>query len=376
MKLLFIGHTYIVKVNRQKLSELAKTPEIELFLIIPRSWPHPLFKYRHKAEIKGDEPFQIFALKTILEGLEGKYSYIRLGTILKKIKPDIIQVEQGANALSYFQALMLRNFLSSHAKALFFTWMNIPYYNGPFFSLIEKFNLKNSAGAICGNKGAREVLRKKGFGKPIKIIPQIGVDTEIFKKLDMSNLKKRLGLNSFIIGYVGRLVKRKGLITLVHSLEKIKKDWQLLLVGRGDLREEIIRLSDILGIRERGIIVDSVPHSRVMEYINCMDVLVLPSLKEQYEQFGHVLIEAMACEVPVIGSTSGEIPNVIGDAGLIFEQGNVDDLYQKLLLIMENERLRRDLAKKGRQRVLEKYTHKKIAEELYGFYKMLLFGRD
>jgi len=89
--------------------------------------------------------------------------------------------------------------------------------------------------------------------------------------------------------------------------------------------------------------------------------------------FGYVLIEAMACGVPVIGSTSGEIPNVIGDDGIIFQEGDVMDLEGKIILLMRNEHLRKELAGKGHQRILEKYTHKRIAEETYNFYEEVLF---
>lgn len=378
MRVLFIGHTYIVKTNRQKLYELAKMPEIELFLVIPQSWPHPLFRFKHKAEIEGDEPFHIFALKAVFEGRERRYFYINLGRIFKKVRPDIIQVEQGANAVSYFQALMLRNLLVPRAKALFFTWMNILYHNSIFFSLIEKFNLRNSTGAICGNKDAENILMQKGFNRPVKILPQLGVDINLYRKIDVAGLKKKLRLNSFVIGYVGRFVKAKGILLLLRAAAKIKENWQILLIGKGGLKEEIIKLSKQLGIEERIIFVDVVPHREIPRYLNCMDTMVLPSLTTPFydpcfkEQFGHVLVEAMSCEVPVIGSSSAEIPNVIGDAGLIFKEGDVDDLYRKLLVIMNDKEFREELAKKGKQRIFERYTHREIAEETYKFYKKLL----
>lgn len=372
MKILVMGHTYIVKVNQRKLYELAKIPGVKLCLVIPQIWYDPLFKSKLKAEINENVPFTIHPLETVFGGIEGRYFYRGLGKLLKGIKPDIIQVEQGANALSYFQTLIFKNLHAPQAKALFFTWVNTPYENGPFFTQIEKFNLKNSDAAICGNAGAEKILRDKGFAKPIKVIPQLGVDTELFKKMEVTDLKKNLSLRNFVIGYVGRLVKRKGLLTLIQALGEIKGDWQLLLVGRGELKNEIVRLSEDLNLREKIVFVDSVHHSEVPKYISCMDVLVLPSLKEQCEQFGHILIEAMACEVPVIGSTSGEIPNVVGDAGLTFKEGDVNDLREKILLLMNNERLRRELAQKGRQRVLEKYTNKKIAEETCKFYEQVL----
>jgi glycosyltransferase involved in cell wall biosynthesis len=105
-----------------------------------------------------------------------------------------------------------------------------------------------------------------------------------------------------------------------------------------------------------------------------MDCLVLPSrtTKKWKEQFGRVLIEAMACEVPVIGSDSGEIPNVIGESGLIFKEGDVDDLASKLKLLITNMDLRVELAGKGRQRVLKHFTQEKVAKETYKIYQKMM----
>jgi glycosyltransferase involved in cell wall biosynthesis len=108
--------------------------------------------------------------------------------------------------------------------------------------------------------------------------------------------------------------------------------------------------------------------------MNIFDVLVLPARTTPHwkEQFGHVLIEAMACETPIIGSDSGEIPNVIGDAGLTFPEGDAEALVGAIRRLMRDEDLRRDLARRGRERVLQHYTHECIAQETYRIYCELL----
>jgi glycosyltransferase involved in cell wall biosynthesis len=109
-------------------------------------------------------------------------------------------------------------------------------------------------------------------------------------------------------------------------------------------------------------------------YLNGLDVLVLPSRTQSNwkEQFGRVLVEAMACGVPVIGSTCGEIPNVIGDAGLIFAEGDADALRACLLRLQRDPVLRRDLAQRGRARALARYTHKHIAAETVAVYRRMM----
>jgi glycosyltransferase involved in cell wall biosynthesis len=100
----------------------------------------------------------------------------------------------------------------------------------------------------------------------------------------------------------------------------------------------------------------------------------LPSLPRSHwkEQFGRVLIEAMACGVPVVGSRSGEIPHVIGQAGLTFSEGDVQGLRASLSQLMDDPALCADLARRGRERVLAHYTQAKIAAETHEVYRQLL----
>jgi glycosyltransferase involved in cell wall biosynthesis len=89
------------------------------------------------------------------------------------------------------------------------------------------------------------------------------------------------------------------------------------------------------------------------------------------EQFGHVLIEAMACRVAVIGSDSGEIPNVIGAAGLVFPEGNIEALANRLQQLISAPDTREQLATAGYQRAMQHYTNQALAKDLLNFYHSL-----
>ena len=110
------------------------------------------------------------------------------------------------------------------------------------------------------------------------------------------------------------------------------------------------------------------------KFYHAMDVIVLPSLKRKNwkEQFGRVLIEAMACQVPVVGSDSGEIPNVIGDAGIIFPEGNAEALRMHLDALMQDESRRAELGRRGRARVLANFTQARVAEDTYAVYRTVM----
>src|SRR5690606_30800199 len=108
-------------------------------------------------------------------------------------------------------------------------------------------------------------------------------------------------------------------------------------------------------------------------FYRSLDAVVLPSRTTPgwKEQFGRVLVEAMACRVPVVGSDSGEIPHVIGDAGLIFPEGDVAALAHHLRALMDDPSLRQRLGAAGRQRVLERFTMARVAAETVAVYATL-----
>jgi glycosyltransferase involved in cell wall biosynthesis len=145
------------------------------------------------------------------------------------------------------------------------------------------------------------------------------------------------------------------------------------MVGSGEYKEEMVSIASRLNILEKMILIDAVPAEDVPIYINCMDVLTLPSITTPgwVEFFGRVLVEAMVCEVPVIGSNSGEIPNVIGDAGLVFQEGDADDLRDKLSIMLTDQALRSSLAKKGFHRATSLYTWESIGRDTYKTYRTL-----
>jgi glycosyltransferase involved in cell wall biosynthesis len=199
------------------------------------------------------------------------------------------------------------------------------------------------------------------------------VDTTAYGRRDVSELRRRLNLTRFTVGYVGRLVEEKGLRVLLGALAGVDFDFQLLVVGRGPLEDEIRAFMAARAWGDRLRIVPGVSHAEIPNYQNCADVLVLHSLTrpDWKEQFGHVLIEAMACEVPVIGSDSGEVPTVIGDAGVITPEGDVAALRRALEDVAASAERRRRLGEAGRRRVLERYTHEELARRLVEFFQRL-----
>ena len=116
------------------------------------------------------------------------------------------------------------------------------------------------------------------------------------------------------------------------------------------------------------------PSAKIPAFLHEMDVVVVPSRTRPNwkEQFGRVIVEAMSCGVPVVGSDSGEIPNVIGDAGLTFAEGDVAALAMQLGKLLNDPSLRSGLSEAGRQRVLALYTQRQIAAQTVELYREVI----
>jgi glycosyltransferase involved in cell wall biosynthesis len=391
MKILVASHTYIVDLNCEKLRALSQLePGIEVTVVVPKVWkPGGVQNKIIETQYRDEGAFKVVPVANFSQNHQGLLTFgADLISVLRQFRPQIIQVEQGSRGLAYTQMIVLNQLLGLKAKNIFFTWWNLPYELKLPVALLEKYNLNHSHGIISGNQDGAEVLKQRGYKGAIKVMPQLGVNETLFKPQAQPELAGRLGItsNDFVVGFVGRFVPEKGLLTLVKSLIILQyKPWKLLLLGRGILKEELVKLTAENNLQDRVIFVESVPHDEVTNYINLMNTLVLPSeTTYQFktltsvgwkEQFGHVLIEAMACKVPTIGSDSGEIPYVIGDAGLIFPEGNAQALADCLLQLIEKPDLANKLGEIGYQKVMDQYTNKALAKQQFEFYQELVNGQ-
>jgi len=349
-----VSKSSVVAAHHGKLEELVRLG-VDLTLIVPPHWgSQPL-------EIRESDLYKIRVLPCLLTGYTHFHFYpVRIGPI----DADVVYLEEEPWSLVTHQ--FVRLCVKQRTPVIFTTWQTISKRYPPPFSYFERYAFAHAGAAIAGNNEAVELLRRRGFGKPVSIIPY-GVYPEVFYRRDASLLRRKLGLgDSFVIGYVGRVIAAKGIADLIHAFAALPQHCRLLIIGDGDFRGEGERVAVGLGLYSRIHWVPQIPSLEVPDYLSVMDALVLPSRTTAgwKEQFGRVLIEAMACETPPVGSISGEIPNVIGNAGLVFPEGDVDALAAQLLRLVEDSGLVSELGKLGRARVLEHFTQRRMAEEV------------
>jgi len=360
MRVLIVSHTYTAPYNRAKLDALAE--RVTLTAIAPEQWQDTLFAL--DAEARTNAAYSLHPLPIRFNGrvLRHFYSLRSLSRILAETQPDVVYVEEEPASLALAQfAWLKRNY-----KLICFTWENILQHAG--FPSVERYNLARCDGVMAGNTDAAQIIHAKGFRKPIQVTPQLGVDVPDIQSIPANELRASLGLKHFVVGYFGRLVEEKGLLTLLDAVRELN-DSQLLIIGAGALQSELAKRS-----AEKVRVIPAVPHVQVAHYMRALDAFVLPSqtTPRWKEQFGHVLIEAMACGVPVIGSNSGAIPEVIGNAGLIFPERDANALRNAIAELQSNPARREQLAQAGRARVLANFTHDHIADANVEFFNQVM----
>ncbi len=386
MNVLVVSHTYISQINRDKWKIFAKQHlDIKIKVIFPNRWPSQLFNHSINEKVLKEESSSqcsFEALPVYFAGNEVRYFYKikQLITIIKQFNPDIVHVEQGISALSFFEVIALCKILRIKTIFTFFTWINWITTKQTlgdylFWNHIRSFNKKYSDGAFAGNNDAKKILIQEYFEKSILVLPQLGIDLKTFypSHEEKATLTKK-------IGFIGRLVPEKGIFILLEAFTQcIKKhsDWSLVFVGKGSAKEVLEQKIAELNLQSNVTIIPPVPHHEIATILKTFSILALPSYDtpEWKEQFGHVLIEAMTSGVPVIGSDAGEIPNVIENAGIIFKQKNVHDLQSKLKVLIEDHELRKNLIIKAFDRVKKFYTHEAIADATHSFWQSLILAR-
>lgn len=366
MRVLMISKACLVGAYQTKLEEIARCPEVELQVIVPPAWHDPAgIVPLERGHING---YELLVDPIRFNGQFHLHYYPKLGQRLAAFRPDIVHIDEEPYNLATW--LAVRQARRVGAKSLFFSWQNISRQYPYPFRWLEAQVLSQVDYALMGNAAAVAVWQGKGYHGPYRIIPQFGVDPQLFRPAAGHDRGR-----GFVIGCANRrLVPEKGVDLLLKAAARLPGIWRLLIAGEGPARPALEQLAQALGISGRVQFDGPIPSQQMGAYLQQMDVLVLPSrtLPNWKEQFGRVLVEAMACGVAVVGSNSGEIPQVIGPAGIVFPEDDGETLYQHLLKLMQNEELRQELGQRGRQRALAHYTQAQIAAQTVEVYRQML----
>jgi glycosyltransferase involved in cell wall biosynthesis len=377
MRVLMISHAMVTRSNHRLAEELSAYPDVQLTVLTPPWWDE---ESRHVQQEKRSDPRYRIRI--------GQMGYFRqpkpnlfffrsgLAKALRQAQPDIIDAYEEPFSLVMGQLLLLNRMFAPQARLLFYSAQNIYKRYPPPFSLFERAAFRRASYAYVCASEVGTVLRRKGYRKPLKLIP-LAADETVFKPMPEARAAVRtelgIALEQRVVGYLGRLSVEKGVQDLVAALPLLPSDTRLLIVGGGE-REPLERQAQGLGVAERLIFTGAVNRLDAPRYLNAMDLLVVPSHTTAgwKEQFGRIIVEAFMCGVPVLGSDSGAIPEVVADTGLIFPEGDVSALAAAACRLLEGANLGAELREHARVRALAEFTWPKVAADRYAIYKEMM----
>lgn len=377
-RVLMVSHTCQSTTEGQpKAHEIAKHSDIELQVLVPDRWQH--YGAPRAPEMPQNPDFSFRVGKTALPWVKGAGFYLhfypQFAQILRDFSPDIIDLWEEPWGLVSAHACALRNRVCPRAKIITETEQNIFKKLPPPFENFRSYTLKNADFAVGRNRESLEILARKGFCGPSRVVPN-GVDTSLFSP------RASRPSEEFVVGYSGRLVEEKGLDELLDALEFLPQNTVLELVGGGDyepkLREKAAKFSP------RVRFLGAQPLEKLPQIYARFDVLALPSrtTPSWKEQFGRVLIEAGACGVPVVGSSSGAIPEVIGACengdenlenaqGLVFPERDAKALAAQIARLQNDASLARKLGENGISRAKNEFSWSCVATHMTQIYREL-----
>lgn len=373
MRVLYVNHSCVLRVNQQRVAELARNTDLEVSVLCPRRWRDRDTGEEFAFEQPAEARFVACPLPAYLAFHPILYLYAPgvVRRVMDTLRPDIVHIEQEPYSACAFQ--MARLARACGARVVITASQNLDKRYPQPFRAMERFTLR-AADHVAGVTEDTTALwsGRAGNGKAASTIPQ-GYDPTLFFPRDGTALRRRLGLRGFVIGYLGRLIEPKGLAILLEAAARLDRDFTLLIVGRGPYREALVQRARALGLADRLVFVHPA-HDEVPEVVCAMEVLVLPSYTtpQWKEQFGRALVEAMACGVPVVGSTSGSIPWVMGDAGLLFPERDSNALADRLARLMKDRELREELRARGLRRAGTVFTWASVAKQMREVYRQVL----
>ena len=335
MKLLVIGHALIADSNRKFWGTLADLSSSEVDLVVPADWSSnlkPQISFSPNPSMDSGIR-RIHPLRVWNKG-NGSFFFfdpIKLFRILREEKYDAVYLNQETWALATLWLITVKLFTRNRSTRLFLcVAQNLKKQKLAFLHPYERFISKFVEGFLYCSEEVREVIEWKGITKPCSYFP-LPFDEKTYE-VRLS----RPAPMSFKLGYLGRLSEDKGLLVLLKALDELNEaelKYPLIVGGAGPLEAEIKKRSYVtyLGL---------IPHSEAHAFYEKIDCFVLPSQSRPHwkEQFGRVIVEAFGAGRPVIGSSSGSIPEVLGKLNWhwVFQEDSPEDLKDLIVRLHEH----------------------------------------
>jgi len=243
--------------------------------------------------------------------------------------------------------------------------------NSKILSKIGSFVFKNSDKITANSNYTKNAITsiEDKIKDIVEIIP-MGVDTSLFHPKHATGLRDDFEAEYLILS-VGRLVEKKGVKYLIMAMKDVIKEFpnaKLIICGAGPEEENLENLTKKLNLKENVIFVGYIKNSDLPKYYTSSDIFILPSIKVKggdTEGLGVVLLEAMACGTPVIGSNTGGITDIIkhGESGFLVKPKDPEDIAEKIIVLLSNKELQQKFSEEGLKIVRERFSWNVIVKK-------------
>jgi glycosyltransferase involved in cell wall biosynthesis len=340
-RLLVVSHPAVVTVNQEVYLELSRRGW-EVTLVTPKRWRHDYSEVYQPPQALAGLEAALRPLPVALAGRPQRHFYLAgCRSLCARVRPDVAFVEAEPFALvaAQWAFALARGDVPFGVQVAENIDRDLP---APVRWLRSRV-LHKAAFVAARSDTAARLARAWGAGGEVELAPHA---VPAWEEVPESSQRP------FTIGYAGRLVESKGLMDLLRAVRQLSAPVELVMIGDGPLRGQL-EGQWIPGSTVR--VLDAMDHDRMPAGYAQLDVLALPSRTTATwkEQFGRVIVEALWCGVPVVGSDSGEIPWLVEltGGGLTFPEGDCEKLAAQLTRLRDAPSLRRQLASTGRASV-------------------------
>lgn len=344
------------EAGRLRYRYLASKPDIDLNLVLPAVWKE--FGRTIITAPARAENFGVHVLPIRLPQAGPMTWYLHfypgLRRLFRHLDPDVIHLWEEPWSVVAMQALMLRK----RAALVLEVDQNILKRLPPPFEQMRRFVLARTDHVLSRSPDATAVVRASGYTGPVTPIGY-GFDPVNFAPGPRAND----GKSGLRLGYVGRLIEEKGLDDALEAMATTAETVTLRIMGEGPYEGQLRRRIDALGLGARVDLQGWGAPAEVAQFLQGLDALTLltrttPTVREQ---FGRVIIEAQACGIPVIGSSCGAIPDVVGPGGWIVPERDPGALRQLFDTLVSTPAEIQAKAVAARANVLSRFTYEAVA---------------
>ncbi len=354
-RLLVVSHPAVVSVNQEVYRELARRGWT-VSIVLPSRWRHDYADGDIAPQPLPGMESSLIPTPVLLRGRPQRHLYLtRPRAVRARLRPDVAFLEAEPFALAAAQWGFALHRLGVPFGVQ--CYENIDRALPAPIRAMRARVLRDAAFVAARSPSAAALARAWGARGEVAIAPPAVPGWERTDPTTTEAPSGDAAERPFTVGFAGRLIEAKGLLDLLAAVRDMHAPVALELYGEGALRGAL-EGQEIPGGAVR--VIDGVGHAQMASAYARLDALVVPShtTPRWKEQFGRVIIEALYCGVPVVGSDSGEIPWLLETTGggLVFAEGDVQQLTARLEELRADPALRTTLAERGRAAVDRMFT--------------------